>query len=508
MYSVLIVDDEPMVRLKIKTILSQEKCNFYVCGVAANGKDALELVKQLNPNIILTDLKMPIMGGLELIKSLKDLAFSGKVIILSNYSDFEYVRQALRLGASDYILKISLTEEELISQLQQCCQSLKLSSTAQNNTKDECLDNLIIKNFLLDPLFTLNDFSYQISNMDNSSYYICYFSQPYQDSFHNINGKKIDLKTLHFTIKEIFTYLSADRIISLSPSSSILLIPTIRLEDIDITIRDFATQLQQYTMSFLGLQLLIMISKETYTFSTMKDIYQELKEKEDISFYSPISPIFVEDILLQHYLNFIDYRTYCYELINTYFKNLIFDNLPSFDSLINKCITEKVHPLIIKGYMERIHTYLNIAVSTNDADHISDKIKNSLTIYELKQLMYALFESYSPFFTKHSEIYRSEVFQCIQYIQCHYQENITLDILSRHIGISKNYLCKIFKEDTRCSIIHYINHYRMEKAAQLIAQNNLSIKDISEIVGIHDQFYFNRLFKKFFNMTPSEYKKI
>ena len=94
----------------------------------------------------------------------------------------------------------------------------------------------------------------------------------------------------------------------------------------------------------------------------------------------------------------------------------------------------------------------------------------------------------------------------IQYIESHYQDKITLEMIADHVNFSENYLCRVFKEQVGTSLITYINHVRMDKAAALIMQGSTYMKEVASLVGISDQFYFNRLFKKQFGISPSEYK--
>lgn len=99
-----------------------------------------------------------------------------------------------------------------------------------------------------------------------------------------------------------------------------------------------------------------------------------------------------------------------------------------------------------------------------------------------------------------------DVKQTIDYINANYQKKLTLSLIAKQVNLSENYLSRIFKEEVGQSIIHYINTVKMEKAAELILKGNPYVKEISTQIGIHDQFYFTRLFKKHFGVNPSEYK--
>ena len=92
MYSILIIDDEPIVKIALRSILPWEEHGFFICGTASNGLEAVPLIEKHHPDIIITDLKMPEMDGLELIRFLKEKEYPGEILVLSNYEDFDSVK--------------------------------------------------------------------------------------------------------------------------------------------------------------------------------------------------------------------------------------------------------------------------------------------------------------------------------------------------------------------------------------------------------------------------------
>jgi two-component system response regulator YesN len=122
---VLLVDDEPLVKMALQKIIDWESHHYAICATASDGEEALRLQVELSPDIIITDLKMPGLDGIELIKRLKQAKYTGCVLIISNYDDYEYVREGLKLGAVDYLLKIALNKQSLLEQLQKCREILQ-----------------------------------------------------------------------------------------------------------------------------------------------------------------------------------------------------------------------------------------------------------------------------------------------------------------------------------------------------------------------------------------------
>ena len=110
---VLIVDDEVLVRIGIIHAFAWEKNGFEIIGEAADGEGCLEMARSYHPDLIVLDINMPGMDGLEVLRRLKEEGYQGKVIMLTCYDEFEYVREAMRGGASDYVLKSNLRESGL-----------------------------------------------------------------------------------------------------------------------------------------------------------------------------------------------------------------------------------------------------------------------------------------------------------------------------------------------------------------------------------------------------------
>jgi len=137
-YSVIIIDDEPWTREVIKELGQWEKYEMKVVGEASDGLSGLDLIDQLKPDIILTDVKMPGIDGLELLQELKDKGVNARTIVISGYDDFEYIRKALKLQVNDYLLK-PVKPNELNAQLEKCAVQLKEEwNTNSTSLYDAC----------------------------------------------------------------------------------------------------------------------------------------------------------------------------------------------------------------------------------------------------------------------------------------------------------------------------------------------------------------------------------
>ena len=124
MYKVLIADDERLIRITLKNMIDWKALDCEVIATAKDGEEAFHIFTDMQPEIVITDLKMPGMDGIDLISKIKEVNKNTQVIALSNYSDFEYVRDAMKAGAFDYLLKVTLEKKELeriITQVKESC---------------------------------------------------------------------------------------------------------------------------------------------------------------------------------------------------------------------------------------------------------------------------------------------------------------------------------------------------------------------------------------------------
>lgn len=359
-YKVVIIDDEPWTRQVIKKLGNWEENNIRIVGEASDGLSGLDLITQLRPDIILTDVKMPILNGLELIRELKKQNLHTKTIVISGHDDFRYIREALKLQVTDYLLK-PIKPKELNEQLSRCVKQLK----DEWNTKSESLYDACA--FMsVDWLDKYNIFKEEIFN-----------SLLARDE-HFIKTKLSDLENI-----------------------------IVDNESDDISIK-----------LLICIYYDLMHSLERYVTQSGYRIEQVFKQEN-------LSLVFRQDMTLRKVMMFIT--------------NLHLKAVENIDKLNNA------------------HNKADIA-----------KIK--------------------------------------EYVDANYKGSISLEEVANRFYISKEYLSKLYKEYTGESFSSYVTKKRMQKAKTLIAEYNIPIKEVCEIVGYSDKAHFYKMFKKHFNLTPGQLK--
>ena len=161
LYKILIVEDEPLISTLIRSILEEGVTSAQVIGEAVNGRQALQMIAERKPDIVLTDINLPILSGLQVIQQARESGFPGKFVVISGYNEFSYVQQALRFGVDDYLLK-PIDDEELCRLVTNLTEELDTKAAAvrqisKNDTiiKAQFLNRLVLAKLL--PLSVCNE---------------------------------------------------------------------------------------------------------------------------------------------------------------------------------------------------------------------------------------------------------------------------------------------------------------------------------------------------------------
>ncbi len=533
----IIVDDEILIRVGIKSCIDWEQYGFEVVGQAEDGEQAFELIRNTLPQIVLTDIKMPNMDGLKLISAVKKSYPWIKIIVLSGYNELDYVKQAMKLGAEDYILKLSMQPESLLEimiRTKQLIEEEKKEVEADKYLKDEVrINKLLIKENLykkmLSSSMTIDDFKSELARLnidlksDKYTLLCCgvddYQNAPLKSKIGNQHLFKYSLKNI--LDESMFDYYKGD-IAEIDDGKYLILIDHAS-EEIEYnkeTITKYCKNLNNACKKYLN----ISISFGCILFNVG---YDKLKEKcmqtintlEYRFYFGKESIIFDNEIA-----GFNDKKPYFNseneKSLQSCFENFYSDGAKAiiikfFNEL--QCSKEYKPSKVKLTSVEIFHVLVSIAKKFNvDFEllisgyekHPLDLIMGAETLTDIRNLMEEYIDKLMEYisFIKLNEI-RPEIMAIKQYITEHLDEDISLERAAKISNISKSYFSSIFKKETGESFTDYVNRKKMEKAKEIILKYDLKAYEVADKVGIADESYFRKLYKKYIGCSPGKFKR-
>lgn len=518
MYKVLIADDERLIRITLKNMIDWSALNCEVIATCKDGKEAYRIYEEVHPEIIITDLKMPEMDGIELIKKIRQEDNNCQIVVLSNYSDFELVRDAMKAGAFDYVLKITLEKEELTKVIKQAKENCEETSSTQTlGTKaglkelQQCL--ILSKN---EHIFDHHEYERALSLpifKDYESYYqLAYFRV---DNIHVVyDGKYYDhdhlRKNLNDFIRESISMYLQYQIVFISNHSGVLLIHSAEKIRVMSICHSIIRNIEQY----MNIKISITLSDVQHSMDGFDEVYRKLIQAHEQRFYRG------EGVLIQSE----EPNVFCsLDMNNVNFHKDFLEmaakkNFNEVEDIIVKMLSymsnHYIFPHQVIDYVIFIIHQLEgkeIEQGTRQNlpfDVITTRIRMCETIDKLEEVLHDGFlkiEAWKK--DTNNGRYRKEITDVMEFVDKNYSQKLNLKMLAETLDMSESTLSRLFKNETGINLNYYINEKRMQKAKELLQSSELKIKDVASAVGMDDQLYFNKVFKKYFDMTPSDYRK-
>lgn len=505
MYKVLIVDDEGILRNGLKHLFSWEDHGFTIVGEASNGEEALEMVEKQQPHIVITDIVMPIMDGVELVKELHQHYPHIKTIVLSSFSEFKYVREAFKYGASDYLLKPTLKVPELLVLLEKLCKDI---TTSQVNETTQISTKALLSHLLSSSQENKTSYYEELSSICPSSGFLLLkaslskvLETTNKNELENLLHKLLKENLSPFTVLDTLLPNEYIVLINLNAHEETLIRNKLKhllatnaehLEGLIFVSTHFFTDKEQ--IRHMSIQLDEVLGK-TFYFNNQKLIFESevicntYKKEFDLNlFISKIKALNIEEskhflleyckeIILNRNLDEYSFKRFCqnaiYNLINT-ISHLGFD--------VSSLNQNKI----------RLFKSIDMALYINDVLDILENVFNTASHIMSTQL------------DKRNTIILNKVFE---YVNQHFNEEITLSDISTNLHINYYYLSSYFKNHTNENLTAYINKVRVEKAKELLCNLELPISEVSSQVGFSEHNYFCKVFKKYTSHTPSTYRR-
>jgi two-component system response regulator YesN len=516
MCRILIVDDEMLLRQGIIHMTNWDEYGFSVAGEASNGEEALHLIEISEPEIVITDIRMPVMDGIELTRKIKENYPQIQVIVLSSYNDFDYVRETLKLGALDYLLKSKMDPQELLSLLKKAKQ--KLNAVQQPDCPVEFFrDEIRRDNFLKDLLSgkfedetlikqRLDQIKLPLEREQELILVITVVTQKNEDDGAGTNRALIEtiqnVFAQFFNCYTFFCNCSYVTILNYLPQ------PMEQLRNIGCQVIDQIADRHR-------LKAGLIISDGCKGLSNLATSYCQAIQKIPYLFY--MEP---QQIILPNQFFTATILESDFEPLPLFIEKQDLSGLKQYvETQINEPIQAGhfPEPYALKKWLIEI-CYLLIQSATKLGYNTISVSKNKFSIFKkiesvssLRELLTTFNEIINDFENILAEsqylLYHPVIKRIIEYLSSHYAENITLALLASLFHINKSYLCQLFKSQTGKNLNNYLTRIRIEKAKDLLLNPENNIYLVGNLVGFPNPSYFTQTFKNLVGSTPSEYVK-
>lgn len=528
-YQVMLVDDEEDVIQVIIRKINWEALGYEVMGYAHNGVEALELCEERQPDVVMTDIKMPYMDGLTLSRKLKTLYPSVKIIIFSGFDEFEYAKEAIRLEAEEYILK-PIDADELSQVFRRIHESLDKEFDEKQNIN-------MLKNYYLESLPVLQENFYssliegripeQSLQKEMLDYQVeltgpCYAVLVLHNSL-SLAPEGINPLLLTVSIRKVaeermqeewrakfFSYLgNIVCIVQLSAPSEVK-----RLTDACETLCRLVRHLTNATVTIGIGGVVTAISALHQSYSGARDAvsYRVIYGRGKAINIAEIAPerhgsvgglqgMYNEDALHELFKAVrMDSREKLDMAVDAYLEAHTPENpsIQAYHFFVMELVTE-IHKFMLANQIDPERIF--------PQEDIYRRVQQ-MALSEMGGWLKAALEKLQNIIQEtRNDSTRSFVSRALDYVRDHYEDKeLSVESVCDYLNVSAAYFSTVFKRETGKTFINYLTDFRMEKAVRMLLEKNEKTYVIAQAVGYSDPNYFSYAFKKKYGMSPSKYR--
>ena len=501
MLTILIVDDEKIERQGLKFLLKREEEELRILE-AANGLKALDILEKEEIDIMITDIKMPYMSGIELAKETRQRNQEIEIVICSGYGDFAYAQEAIRYDVMDYILK-PVDPAEFHKRFLQIHKKVKLKNKEQlENQKQKGHLN---KYFLLNYLYTGNEEFLQKTELapptehSGLRFYRMILVSSYADTFEL--EEEVLLQELTENLHRKLYYLN------LNVYEAVFFIKE-RYSDYE----EVAEQLYQFFKDRYHTECCFAISREITDYKSLPEEFQQLEQLIGERFYQPRKHIYVNGREMEAEAMTAEQES---EVLRSISEDIRYKDIvrlrQNFSLLeVKYGSSTKFSEVYVKFVFSNIIKEIYETVSSPQESVLAkevDRMYRCRTIKEVLQITEKAIEKLEEFVRETESVSREEVSKVKNYVYTHYGDNLNTEMLAGMVYLSPGYLSCIFKEETGVNLNRFIRDVRMSKAKELLETTNMKIVQVAREVGFSNNSYFARSFREYFGCTPESCRK-
>lgn len=525
----IVVDDDPLVRTVMRSMVNWDELGITIEGEASNGEEGLMLSKSINPDIIVTDIKMPLMDGLKLIEEVKRKNHKVLIIVLSCYDDFSLVRQAFQLGAFDYVLKPEMDENKLTELFRRVIKHME--NEASGGHVPSGINEIIheSRRDIIDAFFKKLIWSADWNEqwvktrarelglrLKPENPVLCTIAVASRDE----TGKSrrqdsvpamaasamsiIESVLDEFSLGDAFIKSEWEYIIIFSFEKNK------SRRNIREILLNICTILYSRIETYMNISTSIAVSgRETHGYEALGSLYKECLEakermfilgRERIVFYNRQPGRDDKDpaIDLAHNLKKLRNMLETNQLEDGLEGIMLEKSRVGINGISNAKRMYEGYATVITEHVGRHASDGNVAVLL---EYYYKVLKKDCTLDELNTWLKSICKE----IRRYQEASNYLVMAAKNYIHSHYNKPISLADAAGFLHVSQEHLCRVFSRTLKINFMKYLMKVRVEKAKDLIAAGELKLYEIAEKVGYTSVEYFSKMFKKVTGVSPREY---
>lgn len=528
MYRIMIVDDEPLILAGIASLLDWEEHQCKIVGKASNGQQALAQMETLQPDIVITDIKMPAMDGITFMKTAMERGDTASFILLTNLEEFSLAKEALHLGAVDYLVKLELSEENLVQALEnaidRCNMTYHMTHLAEEPlTIDERIRNYFRRILIYD---TETEVDETFASMIEERYpkpllmliNFNYGFEGFSEAFTRADQKKVMGLAEDIISGMVRGFFDSSCLLRREQSGFVLVLSLEGICDYKEQVSVMSVKFRQVMKDYFEVPISIAVSMPGRSVGEIQDLLYQAMNAMNFTFYDNSSSVAF-------------YSEECEENLG---------HSSNFNiNFLKKDVTDAIRQNDSEGFMAIMDQMIQLfsecrptrRQAVNACNNLYYFITSLLEEREDQNFPYAVdivgqlnrMSSLSVVLTwlegfrdqvvkvleAHRENKRDKIVElAVEYIREHYQEKISLSQVAARLNVSQGHLSSTFKKQTGKNFSDYVAEMKIEKAKELIETYQYMMYEISDMLGFDTPYYFSSVFKKITGYTPKEYESL
>ena len=533
---VFLVEDEMVIRRGIKNSIDWEKEGYIFCGEASDGELAYPMIIKEKPDILITDIRMPFMDGLELCKLVKKELPNIKILILSGYDEFDYAKEAIRLGVTEYLLK-PISSGKLLEALNGVSESIrrekedkdlvrKYMEEMRENTeheKQKFFEQMIAGNLsMADALETGKKYEMNLSaGMYNLLLFRFTLGKENRKSGELLGEAEYAIEKLTERLEYVFEFQRG-------VEGWAFLLMADNEEQMSERVKELSKDLEEIMKNYSIIAYFGGIGQPVARLRELEESFREAERALAARFTMELNRIIsVEDIRMAQNVDTLDdieitsfgeiekTRT----MLEKFLNNGAEDEIDEFvDVYINELPEENLKSVLMRQYII-MDAYIVMMSFCEKIEGIegemqaqSEELKNSMktiqTLEEIKNYIRMLLKKIIGVRDTISGRRYSDIIEIAkdQIRKTYMSDEISLNTIAAEVGMSPSYFSSIFSKEMGKTFVEYLTEIRMDRAKELLMCSSMKTSEIGYEVGYKDPHYFSYIFKKTQNCTPKEFR--